>query len=44
MACVGQKRKISRVLLGKERDHLEDLCVDGRIVLKWILQKYDGVA
>jgi hypothetical protein len=23
----------------KERDHLEDLCVDGRIMLKWILNK-----
>jgi hypothetical protein len=25
----------------KERDHLEDLIVDGRIML-WILKKYDG--
>jgi len=26
----------------KERDHLEDHIVDGRIMLKWILKKYDG--
>jgi hypothetical protein len=26
----------------KERNHLEDLIVDGRIMLKWILRKYDG--
>jgi hypothetical protein len=24
----------------KERDHLEGLCVDGIIILKWILGKY----
>jgi hypothetical protein len=32
------------ILVGKpeERDHLEDLCVDGRIVLKQILKKWDG--
>jgi hypothetical protein len=24
----------------KERDHLGDLAIDGRITLKWILRKY----
>ena len=27
-----------------ERDHLEDPDVDGRIILRWIFRKWDGVA
>jgi hypothetical protein len=26
----------------KERDHLKDLRLDGRIILEWILKKLDG--
>jgi len=26
----------------KGRDNSEKLCVDGRIILEWILRKYDG--
>jgi hypothetical protein len=38
---MGQKRNARMVLMGniKERDRFEDLGVDGRIQLKWILKK-----
>jgi hypothetical protein len=26
----------------KERDHFEDVGIDGRIILDWILEKLDG--
>ena len=38
--CMVQNRNVNRVLEGnlKERDPLEDTDIDGRIILKWILQ------
>jgi len=26
----------------RERNHLEDPCTDGRIILRWILREWDG--
>jgi hypothetical protein len=42
---MGESRGAYRILMGKlrEEDHFIDSGVDGRIILKWILQKWNGV-
>jgi hypothetical protein len=42
VACM--RRDGYRVLVGnpKEGDHLEDIGIDGRILLKWILEMWNG--
>ena len=43
VACMGEKRGVYRVLVGKRegKNHLGDPGVDGRIILRWIFRKWD---
>ena len=40
---MGERRGVYKVLVGnlRERDHLEDPGVDGRIMLRWMFRKWD---
>ena len=43
VARMGEERRIQGFGGGnmREKDHLGDSCVDGRIILRWIFRKWD---
>ena len=45
MACMGKGRGVHRVLVGKPegKGPLGDPDVEGRIILRWIIGKWEGV-
>ena len=45
VARMGEERGVHRVMVGnlRERDHWGDQDADGRIILRWILMKWEGV-
>jgi len=44
VACIGDRRGAYKIWWDnlRERDHLEDLDVDGRLIFKWIFRKWNG--
>ena len=45
VACMEEGRGVHKVLVGKPegKNHWGDQDVDGRIILRWILRKWEGV-
>jgi hypothetical protein len=45
VARIGETRNVYRILVGKpkERDHWEHQCVGGLTILKWTLDREDGM-